>query len=94
MSSQEAGFEEQIKKLKAIISEKEKEIEELRKIVSSKDLELNEIKENFLKEKEEMQKQVKLKKFIKVNWTRVYFCVNDIDYPYKVKQNLELAPNM
>ena len=61
MSHQAAEFEEQIKKLKAIISEKEKEIEEQRKIVSSKDLEINEIKENSLKEKEEMKKEVRLK---------------------------------
>ena len=61
MSHQAADFEEQIKKLKVTISEKEKEIEEERKIVSFKDLEINEIKENSLKEKEEMKKEVRLK---------------------------------
>ena len=57
-SQQSADFEEQIKKLKAIIKEKENETDELKKTVTSKDLEINGIKETFSKEKEEMKKEV------------------------------------
>ena len=57
-SQQAADFEEQIKKLKAIIKEKENETDELQKTVTSKDLEIDGIKETFSKEKEEMKKQV------------------------------------
>ena len=61
-TQQVAEFEEQIKKLKAIISEREKEIEEKKMIVKNKDVEISELKENFEKEKEDMKKEVRMPK--------------------------------
>lgn len=58
-TQQAAEFEEQIKKLKAIISEREKEIEEKKRVVKNKDAEINELKESFEKVKEEMKKEVR-----------------------------------
>lgn len=61
MCSQEASncnLDDQIKKLKAVIGEKEKEILEQQQIVTSKDVEINQLKENFSKEKDEIQKEV------------------------------------
>ena len=61
MCSQEASncnLDDQIKKLKAVIGEKEKEILEQQKIVTSKDLEINQLKESFSKEKDEIQNEV------------------------------------
>lgn len=58
-TQQTAEFEEQIKKLKAIISEREKEIEEKKRVVKNKDAEINELKESFEKVKEEMKKEVR-----------------------------------
>ena len=61
MCSQEASnsnLDDQIKKLKAVIGEKEKEIVEQQKIVTSKDVEINQLKESFSKEKDEIQKEV------------------------------------
>lgn len=61
MCSQEASnsnLDDQIKRLKAVIGEKEKEIVEQQKIVTSKDLEINQLKESFSKEKDEIQKEV------------------------------------
>ena len=64
-TQQAAEFEEQIKKLKAIISEREKEIEEKKMIVKNKDVEISELKENFEKEKEEMKKEVRIPKDVR-----------------------------
>ena len=61
MCSQEASnsnLDYQIKKLDAVIGEKEKEIVEQQKIVTSKDVEINQLKESFSKEKDEIQKEV------------------------------------
>jgi len=57
-TQQATEFEEQIKKLKAILSEREKEIEEKKMIVKNKDVEISELKDSFEKEKEEMQREV------------------------------------
>ena len=59
---QAAELEGQIKRLKAIISEREKEIEEKKMIVKNKDAEINELKENFEKEKDDMKKEVRIPK--------------------------------
>ena len=58
-TQQATEFEEQIKKLKAIINEREKEIEEKNMIVKNKDVEISELKDSFEKEKEEMKKEVR-----------------------------------
>ena len=61
MCSQEASnsnLDDQIKKLEAVIGEKEKEIVEQQKIVTFKDVEINQLKESFSKEKDEIQKEV------------------------------------
>lgn len=62
LHQQAAEFEEQIKKLKAIISGREKEIEEKKMIVKNKDVEISELKDSFEKEKEEMKKEVRITK--------------------------------
>lgn len=61
-TQQAAEFEEQIKRLKAIISEREKEIEEKKMIVRNKDVEIGELKESFEKEKEGMKNEVRISK--------------------------------
>jgi len=61
-TQQVAEFEEQIKKLKAIISEREKEIEEKKTIVKNKDVEISELKDSFENEKEKMKKEVRIRK--------------------------------
>ena len=63
-TQQAAEFEEQIKKLKAIISEREKEIDAKKMMLKNKDIEISELKGSFEKEKEEMKNQARITKTI------------------------------
>ena len=63
-TQQTAEFEEQIKKLKAIISEREKEIDAKKMMLKNKDVEISELKGSFEKEKEEMKNQARITKKI------------------------------
>ena len=61
-STQAEEFEEQVKKLKAIIREREKEIEDKKMVVKNKDMEISELKESFEREKEKMKQEVSIPK--------------------------------